>query len=209
MAKLQVERVILGMIQTNSWFAVNKETKEVIFIDPADGAEKIFEKVEKMGLKPAAILLTHGHFDHIGAVDKVRKQYGISCYAHETETEVLENPSYNCSARYGRGYTVQADHLLKDRQVLTLAGMEIHVLHTPGHTQGCVCYYFPEDGVLFAGDTLFQSSIGRTDLPTGSMSALVRSARRLLEKLPEETEVYPGHGGTTTIGWEKKYNPFL
>lgn len=209
MGKLQIERMVLGMLHTNSWFAINKETKEVIFFDPTGQAEKIYHKVEEMGLKPAAILLTHGHLDHIGAVDAVKKKYGISCYVSEEEKELLKNPQQNCSAIYGNGYTAGADFFLKDKQQLQLAGFAIEAIYTPGHTKGGICYYFKEEGVLFSGDTLFRESIGRTDLPTGSTSALVRSVRDLLNNLPKETKVYPGHGDTTTLAHEKKYNPFI
>lgn len=209
MGKLQIERMVLGMVRTNSWLAVNSETKEVLLVDPADEADRIKRKISEQNLTPVGILLTHGHFDHIGAVEELRKAYRILCYAGEDEKEVLENPEYNLSAAHGRGYGISADRLLKDGEHLRLAGFEIHVIHTPGHTKGGVCYYFPEEQVVFSGDTLFKTSVGRTDFPTGSMSALVRSVRSMLEALPEDTAVYPGHEGTTTISFERKYNPFL
>ena len=110
---------------------------------------------------------------------------------------------------YGRGYTFSGAEYLKDGQAITIAGFEIHVIHTPGHTAGGCCYYIPAENVLISGDTLFHASIGRTDLPTGSSSQLVRSVREKLLVLPEETRVYPGHMEETTIGYEKKYNPFV
>lgn len=209
MGKLQIERLILGMIRTNSWLAVNRETKEVLFIDPADEAEKIQKKVTELGLTPAGILLTHGHFDHIGAVDVLKEIYGIECYAGAEEKEVLENPAFNLSSSYGVGYAVYADHFLKDGEVFELAGFEIRVIAAPGHTKGGVCYYLPQEKVVFSGDTLFKTSIGRTDLPTGSMGTLVRSVRSLLSVLPEDTLVYPGHDLETKVSFERRFNPFI
>ena len=124
-----------------------------------------------MGGRPAAILLTHGHFDHIGAVDDLRAYFkGVQCYAGEKEEEVLENGSYNLSASWAAALSIRADRLLRDKETLTLAGFKIKVIETPGHTKGGVCYYLSEEGVLFSGDTLFRTSVGRTDFPTGSMS---------------------------------------
>lgn len=209
MGKLQIERLILGMVRTNSWLAINNETKEVLFIDPADEGKKIQQKVTELGLIPAGILLTHGHFDHIGAVDDLKKIYGIECYAGAEEKDVLENPAYNLSASHGAGYAVYAEHFLKDGEILELAGFEIRVIATPGHTKGGVCYYLPQEKVVFSGDTLFKTSIGRTDLPTGSMGTLVRSVRSLLSALPEDTLVYPGHESETKVSFERRFNPFI
>lgn len=206
--KLQVEHLVLGQVATNCYLAMNRDTRELILVDPADEAGRIRRKVQEMGGIPAAILLTHGHFDHIGAVDELRRVYGIPCYASEAEAEVLSSPEWNLSRMFGHPLTVEADVLLKDGQELTLAGKRIRVLHTPGHTKGGACYYFPEDGLVFSGDTLFAGSVGRTDFPTGSSSVLVRSVREKLFILPEETIVYPGHDRESSIGYEKRYNPF-
>ena len=206
---MRIEHMVLGQVATNCYLAMNENTKELFVVDPADRADRIIQKVQDMGGTPVAVLLTHGHFDHIGAADALRKEYGISVYAMGEETQILSSMQLNLSQMFGCPLTLQADVLLRDGQVITLAGMEIAAYHTPGHTLGGACYYISSEGVLFSGDTLFCESVGRSDFPTGSMSALVRSIREKLMVLPEETKVYPGHNYETTIGHEKRYNPFL
>ena len=202
--------MVLGMVQTNTWFVINEKTKELILIDPADDAGRIIRKIEADGLKLQGILLTHGHFDHIGAVDDLRAYFkGVQCYAGEKEEAVLENGSYNLSASWAAALSIRADRLLRDKETLTLAGFKIKVIETPGHTKGGVCYYLSEEGVLFSGDTLFRTSVGRTDFPTGSMSQIVRSVQYLTENLPGDTVVYPGHQEITTIAYEQRFNPYL
>ena len=153
--------------------------------------------------------MTHGHFDHAMAAQEVAEQYGIKIYAHETEKETLETPQINLSGMIGRTLTFHADWYVKDGEILNLAGFEIRVLHTPGHTQGGVCYYIEEEKALFSGDTLFCQSVGRTDFPTGKSSTLIHSIQDKLMPLPDDTMVYTGHEDMTTIGMERKYNPFL
>ena len=148
-------------------------------------------------------------FDHIWGVEGLKKCSGARVYAYEGEKELCESDSLNVSRDVGRPCTVTPDVLLKDGQKVEIAGMQFQVIATPGHTKGSCCYYFEEAGVLLSGDTLFQDSVGRTDLPTGSMSALVRSVREKLMVLPDDVTVYPGHGECTSIGHERKYNAFL
>lgn len=210
MGNIKIEKMVLGMVQTNTWFVINEKTKELILIDPADDAGRIIRKIEADGLKLQGILLTHGHFDHIGAVDDLRAYFkGVQCYVGEKEEEVLENGSYNLSASWAAALSIRADRLLRDKETLTLAGFKIKVIETPGHTKGGVCYYLSEEGVLFSGDTLFRTSVGRTDFPTGSMSQIVRSVQYLTENLPGDTVVYPGHQEITTIAYEQRFNPYL
>ena len=210
MGKMKLESMVLGPVQTNCYLVLNRESGELLIVDPADDALRIRERVAAMGGRPAAILLTHGHFDHIGAVDDLRAYFkGVQCYAGEKEEEVLENGSYNLSASWAAALSIRADRLLRDKETLTLAGFKIKVIETPGHTKGGVCYYLSEEGVLFSGDTLFRTSVGRTDFPTGSMSQIVRSVQYLTEKLPGDTVVYPGHQEITTIAYEQRFNPYL
>lgn len=208
MKNLKIESMVLGAVQTNCYFLMNSETKELLIIDPADEFGRIESQIARMDAKPAAVLLTHGHFDHMMAADEVRRHWGVKVYAHELEQEVLGDPARNLSGMWASGYTMRADETVKDGDVLSLAGFEIRVMHTPGHTQGSVCYYFPEEKVLISGDTLFAQSVGRTDFPTSDGRKMRESIRRLLETLPADTDVYPGHMGETTIGYEKRYNPF-
>ena len=156
------------------------------------------------------MLLTHGHFDHIMGLDGFLKEFSVPVYACEAEKELLESAQLNSSASMlGQPYTFSGAEYVTNRQNLKIAGFEIQVIYTPGHTGGGCCYYIPAENVLFSGDTLFHGSIGRTDLPTGSMGQLVNSIRDRLFVLPDETKVYPGHMEETTIGYEKKYNPFI
>ena len=209
MAPLKVEQYVVGPVQTNCYFAINDDTKEVLVIDPGASAEKLAEKIKEQGLKPAAILLTHGHFDHATGAEELAKLLQVRIYAEEKEKETLENPQLNLSGWQGSSLVFHADEYLKDEQEIDLAGFHIRVLLTPGHTVGGCCFYFPYQNVIFSGDTLFQTSVGRTDFPKGSMSQLINGIREKLLPLPDETAVYTGHGEMTTIGTERMYNPYL
>lgn len=209
MSDLKVGRLMLGICQTNCYFVYQEGEKDVIFFDPADKGDYIYEALKEKGFQVAGILLTHGHFDHIWGTNKLRELSGAPIYAYEEEKALCEDAVTNVSEQVGRAYTVIPDRYLKDNEEITIAGMTCKLLATPGHTVGSCCYYFEKDGILISGDTLFQESVGRTDLATGSMSALVRSVKERLFVLPDDVKVYPGHGETTDIGHEKKYNPFL
>lgn len=156
-----------------------------------------------------AILLTHGHFDHIMAVEGLRKEYQIPMYASKDEVEVLANPQLNVSTMMGAYVSMKADELFADGDVLELAGMKLKVISTPGHTIGSVCFYIEEEKMLISGDTLFEASVGRTDFPTGSSRQLIHSIKTRLFILPEDVNVFPGHGEVTSIAYEKTHNPFI
>ena len=209
MGNIKIEKMVLGMVQTNTWFVINEKTKELILIDPADDAGRIIRKIEADGLKLQGILLTHGHFDHIMGIDTLRREWSVPVYASALEQKVLTDANVNLSVAYGAGYVFADAKFLEDGASLALAGYQIRMISTPGHTAGGCCYYIEEEEVLFSGDTLFAGSVGRTDFPTGSMSTLVRSVKERLLSLPEDTQVYPGHMEATTIGFEKENNPFL
>lgn len=209
MARLELQQCIVGPVRTNCYLLMNKDTKEVLITDPGDEAEKIYAMAERMGGKPAGILLTHGHYDHILAVNEMKEHYNIPVYACINEKDVLRDVTKNLSGYGRKSCQIEADHWLEDLEVFEAAGFSIQLVHTPGHTEGSACYYLKEEGILLSGDMLFCGSVGRTDLPTGSTAQIVKSLHRLLEVLPEETEVYPGHESMTTIGHEKRYNPFV
>lgn len=209
MGKLQIAHYMVGPVQTNCYLAINKETKEALVIDPGEEAARLMQQIREQGLTVAAILLTHGHFDHAGAAEELSTLCNAPVYAHEAEKETLESEKLNACWMIGRKETYRADLFVKDEQELDLAGFHIRVLFTPGHTRGGCCYYFPYENVVFSGDTLFQMSVGRTDLEGGSMSQIVRSIQEKLMPLPEQTVVYPGHGEATTIETERMYNPYL
>ncbi len=209
MRDINIKRMALGMYQTNCYIIYREGAEDTIIVDPADSGEFIFDKLIQNGLKPVAILLTHGHFDHIYGVNALKKKAECKVYAFEKEAELLNDIELNCSRSVGRGVCVEPDICLKDNEEVTVGNMTFSVLHTPGHTAGSACYYFKEAGFLIAGDTLFEGSVGRSDLPTGNGNTLIESICERLMKLPDNTKVYPGHGGPTTIESERLYNPFL
>lgn len=205
---MKIDILVLGMIRTNCYILSDENTKEAILIDPADESERILSFLSEQGYKLKAILLTHGHFDHITGIQGVRDTIPVPLYALEAEKELLENPQWNCSNMGSRSVSEQADQWLLDGDVLTFGTMSCKVIATPGHTRGSGCYYFEKENVLFSGDTLFCESVGRTDLPTGNAQMVIESVRKKLLVLPENTIVYPGHGAETSIGYERRNNPY-
>lgn len=206
MNNLELQKCILGPVYTNCYFLKNKVTGEMIIIDPADCPEKIEQKVMQMDGKPVAILLTHGHYDHIGAVEAVKRQFHVPVYAGSEEKEVLRNSYNNLSELMGEHpFIIDATDYLEDMQKLFLAGLNITALATPGHTKGGMSYLISCDGeqVLFSGDTLFQGSVGRYDFPTSNGRALFDSIKNKLLPLADDTPVFPGHGPATSIGEER------
>ena len=208
---LNIRSYPLGFIQTNCYIVSNAE-KECLIFDPGGEGEKLISELRRLNLKPLAILLTHAHFDHIGAVEDVRNAYQIPVYIHTAENKWLLDPSKNGSAKYAEiPSTVckEADIILEKESNLEIGGFSMQLLHTPGHSPGSITYYFAEAEFAIVGDTLFQNSIGRTDLQGGNQAELMKSIHTKLLSLPESTIVYPGHGPATTIEDEMDSNPFL
>lgn len=189
-----------------------EKSKEAVLIDAGcsqlDEAE-IVKAIKENGLTVKAILLTHGHFDHIISLDRMKAITGAKVYCHSLEKPYLENPDVNLSCMVGKEVSVTADEFLHAGDVISFGEEELQAIHIPGHTPGSLCYYSKKAGVVFTGDTLFANAIGRTDLPLCDSELLMRSIKTKLLTLPEETVVYPGHAASTTIGKEKKHNPFL
>ena len=198
---------VIGMIGTNCYLIEDEATGELAVIDPADHSDKLIGEIDKRGGKLRYILLTHGHYDHIFGVSELCERYHPTVCACEKELMLIAEPSYNLSKNHGltiRPFTV--DRALKDGDTVMLGESEITFIHTPGHTMGSGCYI--ADGCIFSGDTLFCTSVGRTDFPTSSMRDMMQSVTRL-KNLQGDYDVYPGHDIFTTLEKERKYNPFM
>lgn len=209
MPNLEIYVKTLGDMGTNCYIMVNHDTNECIVFDPGAEPEVLKEIFDDPGFQLKAIFLTHGHFDHIGAVKALKDKYNVPIYASKEEhDQVLTKVMVNMTGSFGLPYTVRADELLRDDEEVEIIGTTIKCLLTPGHTSGGMSYYCEELQAVIVGDTLFHESVGRTDFPTGSASTLQHSIQEKLFVLPDETKVFPGHMSDTTIAWEKKYNPF-
>ena len=194
----------------NSFLIVDDE-KTAVLVDPGKEDKTIVEYIENNHITLKAILLTHGHFDHIRGVDYFESHYSVPIYIHPRDKEYLTNPRVNCSDRFSlRNVVIQTNNLkeIVDRDKINILTNPIIVIETPFHTPGSVCFYLPGERALISGDTLFLESIGRTDFP-GSDSSLIDDSLAKLMLLDDDTKVYPGHGPETTIGYEKKQNPFV
>ncbi|MGN1148689.1 MAG: MBL fold metallo-hydrolase [Lachnospiraceae bacterium] len=209
MAQLKIGRMVLGSYSTNCYLLYREGDARMIVADPADKGEQIYQALTDKGFTVAGILLTHGHFDHIWGANRLRELSGAKIYALDAELPLCEDAQMNVSEWAGRPCTVTPDILVRDGEEITIADMTCKVLATPGHTAGSCCYYFEEAGFLVCGDTIFLESVGRTDFPTGSSAALEQSVREKIFTLPDDVQLYPGHGDSTTVEHEKQYNPFF
>ncbi|MBN1123827.1 MAG: MBL fold metallo-hydrolase [Sedimentisphaerales bacterium] len=209
---MKIDTFALGEFQTNSFCVrADEETKTCVIIDTGLGSEPLLEFLQAHRLKPVAVLLTHGHADHIEGVGLLREHYpDIEVVIHKKDAVMFTDPMANVSGMLGMPITLDPPDVLIDAEgPITYAGITFHVLHTPGHTPGGVSFYCPDRNLVFVGDTLFAGSIGRTDFPGGNLRQLLDSICTRLLTLPNETTVYNGHGPVTSIGNEKRHNPFL
>ncbi|UJF28315.1 MBL fold metallo-hydrolase [Planococcus sp. 107-1] len=208
---LKINQMELGPVQTNCYI-ISSDLNECLIFDPGEESKRVVEFLKKKKLKPLAILLTHAHFDHIGAIDDLRDQFDIPVYLHRLEKDWLGRPNLNGSGKYPSlpDYRMrEADRLLDQEKSLEIGSFKMELFHTPGHSPGSVTFSFGKEGFAIVGDTLFRGSIGRTDLIDGSEVKLLQSIKQSLLTMPEHMILYPGHGPETTPSVEKKSNPFL
>jgi hydroxyacylglutathione hydrolase len=207
---MDVRMIPVGPIQENTFLFRRDGSDRALIVDPGEEAPKLLGLIEELGVQLDGILLTHTHFDHVGAVAPIAKATGAEVWVPEIEKGVLADiNSYVPWAEFGPFEGWEAEHTLTGGERLELAGFEIDVLFTPGHSPGHVTFHVADEAAVFSGDVLFQGSVGRTDLPGGDPRVLMETLRTLAESLPDETTVYPGHMGITTIGAERATNPFL
>ena len=207
MKDLLIKQIIVGEIDTNCFIAADPETLEGVVIDPGEEADRILEAAEKSKISIKHIIATHGHYDHLGAVNELKKRTGADFIINKKDVFFAENPAVNGSAFFGDG-TVKAaaDKYVSEGDIIKVNGLEFKVINTPGHTPGGICLLSGKH--LFSGDTLFNGSIGRTDFPKADQRDMLSSLAKLME-LEDDTRVHPGHGEETTIGEERRNNPFL
>jgi hydroxyacylglutathione hydrolase len=207
---MDVRMFTVGLVQENCFLLRRDGADSALIVDPGEEAPRILDAVQELEVSVEAILVTHCHFDHVGAVAPVAKATGAPVYVSEIERPVLADiMSYVPFPGFGPYESYEADHTLKGGERLELAGFEIDVLFTPGHSPGHLTYAIPGEQAIFSGDVLFQGSVGRVDLPGGNWETLLGSIGTLVESLPEDTTVYPGHMGITSLGVERRTNPFL
>jgi hydroxyacylglutathione hydrolase len=209
-----IDRDVLWVAQTNCWVLSRGRGEPAVLIDAPPEPARIGELLARHDLAAAALLLTHGHIDHAGGAGEVERQHGVVTWVHPDDDFLTLHPEDQLRMLFGLqppgSYSVPSDRLpLSDDQLLHLAGFDVRVRHTPGHTPGHVCFEILDEGVLFSGDQLFAGSIGRTDLPGGSYDRLMTSMRDRVLDLTDDVRVLPGHGPETTIGRERLTNPFL
>ena len=205
---MQIMPMVVGPIQANCFILGCEKTKEAVVIDPGDEANRILSGLQKKGLELKYIINTHGHFDHVGGNKALKDKTGAPILIHRAEAPMLDHLAES-AAVWGMRIenSPPADRLLEDGDQITFGEITLEVIHTPGHSLGGIALFTPND--LFVGDTLFAGSIGRTDFPGGDYDTLIASVRKRLFVLSDDVRVFPGHGPETTIGTEKKYNPFF
>jgi glyoxylase-like metal-dependent hydrolase (beta-lactamase superfamily II) len=207
---MDVRMFTVGPVEENCFLFRRDGSPDALIVDPGEEAPKLLSAIEQLDVELKGILLTHTHFDHVGAVAPVAEATGAEVWVPEIEKPVLADiMSFVPWPGFGPFESYEAEHTLKGGEKLELAGFEIDVIFTPGHSPGHVTFSIPDEHAVFSGDVLFQGSVGRTDLPGGDWPTLLESIGGLVDSLPEETRVFPGHMGLTTLGSERATNPFL
>ena len=209
---MKIDTLVLGGFETNSYVVrADDGARECVVVDTGLSAEPLIEFLVAEKLEPVAVVFTHGHADHIAGLNLLREKWaGIKVAIHADDAGMLTNPMTNLSVMTGVSFSAEAAEIvIAEEGVVEFAGISFEVLHTPGHTPGGICLYCADEGVVFGGDALFASSIGRTDFPGGNYEQLIESIKSKLLVLPDETKVYTGHGPATTIGAEKQFNQYL
>jgi glyoxylase-like metal-dependent hydrolase (beta-lactamase superfamily II) len=206
---LEVRQLTVGPIAENCFIVRKEGADKALVVDPGEEPERILAEIEQTGAEVEAILITHCHFDHVGAVAPLARATGAPVYVPEIETPILADIMSFTMPGFGPFESYEADEVVKGGEALELAGLTLDVLFTPGHSPGHVTYAVRDEEAIFSGDVLFQGSVGRVDLPGGDGPTLMRSIQALLDAHSEEIIVYPGHMGTTTLGAERATNPFL
>lgn len=205
---IKIDCIRVGELETNCYLVYDEDRKEAILTDPGDNADFILKCIEDRGVKVAAFFLTHAHADHVMALPELREKIKAPLYVHELDEDRLNNGRSMFSNLTYSIYLEEGDVRLKGGEEFEIGGMKIRVLSTPGHTPGSVCFYFPEEGILLSGDTMFYRSWGRTDFPGGSERDMINSLANILLPLPPETIVFPGHDQATDIGSERKMHGY-
>lgn len=205
---MKIQLFVVGENFENTYFVIDENTNEAILVDPGNEGEKLAGYIVKNEIKLKYIVLTHAHYDHIGACEYIKNKFNVPILAGKGEELLLENCEHNLSIYLNEKIELKADKLLDDKELVSFGTTEFKVISTPGHTPGGICLYFENENVLFSGDTLFYGTIGRTDFSYGNTEQLLKSIEKL-KILPDETKVFAGHGEDTTIGQEKIHNPYL
>lgn len=205
---MHIIKMPVGSFETNSYILYDKKTKEGVIIDPGFSGKEILKLIREENINIRYIILTHGHGDHIGAVNYLKEELNVKIVSHKYEKELLQDSKKNMSSIMGLGnITIEPDFLVEDGNVLKLSNINLEIIHTPGHTKGGISIKVKDH--IFTGDTIFQGSIGRTDFIGGNMEDIIYSIKNKLLVYDNSTILLPGHGENTTVGYEKKYNPFI
>lgn len=214
---IMIDQLTVGPLGVNTYFVIDEESKKGVIIDPGAEAGRILEKIKENDWEISFIFLTHGHYDHIGAAQEIKDEIGCDIIAHKKAEEYLSDADINLSTTFGSGKVeLQADQYITTDQSSYKALMDalpeklaFKVFHAPGHTTDSIVFYFDEYSAAFVGDVIFKESMGRTDLHGGNGPTLLESVKTQIFTLPEDTILYPGHGPSTTVQYEKKYNPYF